>query len=344
MVKTLLPKDITDPKTTKIKIEHEGYSAFIDVTIDYEVGGDGLKADPSSVAFSEIGQTKQLKALFNGEDVTAQSTFVSRNTNLVTVTASGLLKVVKLPSAGQTKTLKIEVKYQEQTIYIGVTVENEEAPLNHIPIFGDSITLGEATGGGWVKNLKNDCTIDDALVCDIYNCDIYNSGVNGDMSPDLLSRFRSNFTSLRIPEADDKIIIFAIGINDSVYNSNTREFNVPKETFRSNMQTLINQAKAYNPTNIILVSLTPVDEPKVNDALHRYNPYKSYKNIYIEQFNTILRSVASANNVSYVDVYTPFYPNRINLLSDGLHPNSQGYELIYDTVDIFLLAKEMLEC
>lgn len=184
----------------------------------------------------------------------------------------------------------------------------------HICIFGDSITWGacDYKKGGWVERLK------------IYflehtdNVEVYNLGVSDDDSNSLLKRFKTEATA-----RDPQQIVFAVGINDSQYIQ-TNNPRVGLEKFTSNVSELIKQAKKFTK-KIIFVGLTKVDESKTMPI--PWNKTTYYKNERIAQYNATLKEVCKAEGLVCVEVASLLKPKD---LEDGLHPNTQGHEKIFE--------------
>ncbi|MBI4708988.1 MAG: hypothetical protein HY764_02145 [Candidatus Portnoybacteria bacterium] len=226
-------------------------------------------------------------------------------------------------------------------------------PTNHkycevgspqIFVFGDSITYGSwDASGGWVQRLREFLDEENQADPNSY-CIVFNLGVPANTSTNLVSRFQTEF-SLRKDQNAEKIAIFFIGINDSRYTQDSG-FQVSTSTFTSNIRKLINQAKGNNAKPIFL-SITPVDESKT--APIPWNPNISFTNNNIRQFNKILKSVCNVNGASYIDTYSKFINyaesglDYKSLLADGLHPNSEGHRIIYETVRDSLINSAILQ-
>jgi len=181
--------------------------------------------------------------------------------------------------------------------------------MAQILVFGDSIVYGAwDREGGWVERLRKFLFDKEFLV--------YNLGVSGDTTEDLLNRFEFE-AEQRLDENEETIIIFSIGINDTLRTS--------PEKFKENIRKLIGLAQKFTQ-KIIFVGLTPVDEEKTE-----------YKNEYIQQYNEIIKSICSENKLLFIDILGDWQETNYKiLLEDGLHPNSQGHE------KIFIKVKESL--
>ena len=99
-----------------------------------------------------------------------------------------------------------------------------------ICLFGDSITWGawDTERGGWGARLRNYFETND------YDIELYNCGVSGDTTDELIKRFDVECTA-RAP----KIIIIAIGINDSLYINSEDNPQTPLHKFQDNVKIII---------------------------------------------------------------------------------------------------------
>ncbi len=208
--------------------------------------------------------------------------------------------------------------------------------MSTICVFGDSITWGavDIEEGGWVERLK------------IYmwgkrdDIDVYNLGISGEKTPDLLERFESEVKA-RIKEAEEKIIIFAIGINDS-YFVHSKNDNITKfDDFKKNIEKLIILAKKFS-SKIIFIGLTSVDETKTTPI--PWDTDKSYKNEYVQKYNDIISSICGDKNILFVEILDDWLKTDYQtLLDDGLHPNSAGHKKIFEVVKDFLVQNKIIK-
>ncbi len=125
-----------------------------------------------------------------------------------------------------------------------------------IIVYGSSISWGAwDKEGGWVERLKkytSGKTIDSG---EKYYCMLYNLGISGDNSTGILQRFEKELLQ-RYGETDQTLtIIIEVGINDSLYVNDKKEFQVPKTVFESNVKKLFDVAKKYTTELYLLVAL-----------------------------------------------------------------------------------------
>ncbi len=201
--------------------------------------------------------------------------------------------------------------------------------MAQIFIFGDSITFGQwDKKGGWAERLKNDLSSRSVTSNQENYFEVHNLGVPGDTTQDLLERFEEEFNA-RYDKEEETVFIFAIGINDSAILTKDKTNSISKEAFRRNTKELADCARKYS-SKLFFVELTPVEEEKTNPwGLLRQ---KAYLNSEIEEYNRILIELCEDNSLPFVAVMDKFRSDCKNCLEDGLHPNSQGHEYIFERV------------
>lgn len=195
-----------------------------------------------------------------------------------------------------------------------------------ILIFGDSIVQGFwDVGGGWVQRIRRKYERR-ATEPGGSHTTIFNLGISGDASNDVVKRFKAETEARYIDEGIG--FVFAIGLNDSRRVSGLDFMSLEK--YQKNLEELVSMASQYS-NKITFVGITPCAEELTNPVPWG-NAY--YTDDRIRQFNQTLEDFCRTNGISFVDVFTPFAEAQAksNLLSDGLHPNSEGHQLIADTV------------
>jgi len=205
--------------------------------------------------------------------------------------------------------------------------------MSIICAFGDSITWGalDTEKGGWVERLK-------AYLLESDN-DVYNLGVSGDKTPHILERFEIE-TKTRVEEGEDVILVFAVGINDSYFIQSKKDFMTPPENFKRNIQEIIERAQKIS-SKIIFVGLTPVDELKTSPI--PWDTDKFFKNENIEKYNEIIRSACRENKVHFIEIFNNWIKSDYrDMLEDGLHPNSEGHQKIFETVKDYLIQNKLI--
>jgi len=200
-------------------------------------------------------------------------------------------------------------------------------------IFGDSITYGAWDKvGGWVQRLR-------IFIEEKYPEEhlIYNLGVSTDTSESLLERLEFETEKIK---GSTMIFIFQIGTNDSAILSTKKDFWVGKEKFRDNIKEIIKKSKKFSK-NIFFVGTTPVDENKTQPI--PWDKRVTYKNENIKKYNEILKEVCSVEKIPFIGIFDKFFKlDYKKLLQDGVHPNSQGHEKIFEIIKEFLIENKIV--
>lgn len=197
-----------------------------------------------------------------------------------------------------------------------------------ILIFGASTTHGNWDElGGWSHRVRS--YVINRVINDPENLrgHVFNLGVPGDKTETVLKRIPSE-TQVRLfyPET---CIIIGVGGNDSTVDENEKP-TVSDEIFERSQQQLIDVSKKFTD-NIIMMGYNPVDE---NRTTNWHGRNLSYTNKQIGKFNSIVKSLCQKNNIDFVDVFTQLTSggNHLQYIFDGLHPNTQGHEKIFESV------------
>lgn len=190
----------------------------------------------------------------------------------------------------------------------------------NVIIFGDSLVYGlmDQSSLGYSLRLKSSF---ESLKNGIYT--FYSLGISGETTQDLLNRFE-NEAQTRYQRDSDNIIILATGINDSQLV--LKEPKVKLNQFQDNILKLIKVAQKYS-SQIILIGLTRVDEKKV--AKSPWQKDHGFNNERIKEFDSALKAIAIKNNLKYV--FLGDVLKTVDLV-DGLHPNSRGYQKLYEKI------------
>jgi len=182
-----------------------------------------------------------------------------------------------------------------------------------IGVWGDSIAHGscDSEALGWVGRIRKILPTDD------YS-HIYNFGVCGDTSKNVVARF-----SIEAKAIKPDHIVFAVGINDSKFLEGTEDHFVSLNDYRDNLHQLITVAKLYTDS-ISIVSAT-----KVADCWRSARGSR-FLNEEITKFNEIMARLSTEYGLKYIDVFETI--DVIIDLADGLHPNAQGYQKLFEEI------------
>ena len=88
---------------------------------------------------------------------------------------------------------------------------------------------------------------------------------------------------------------------------------------------------------IIVIGITPVIEKKTSPIGNLY-----FNNKSIGEYNKALRNLCNLNKIVFIDLFKKWTKHEYEQLftSDGIHPNENGHEDIFNEVkNIFLTSK-----
>ena len=111
---------------------------------------------------------------------------------------------------------------------------------------------------------------------------------------------------------------------------------------RLNISKIIDVAKSVT-SNVIILGLPLVDEPKVNPM--PWHTKNSYLNEQIRKYNNVIQQASESKGVIFVDILslTDNDNYRDHMLRDGVHPNDDGHELIFETVKNNLINNGIIQ-
>lgn len=214
----------------------------------------------------------------------------------------------------------------------------------NILVFGTSITYGcWDPEGGWVQRLRKYVdrkNIQEKLGLSGDEIYVYNLGISGDTTEWILQRFEFEAKQRDI-EDEGTVVIFQLGKNDALFNNKTGKPDIAPQKFQENLEKIIKIAKKYTQKVIFIGSL-PVDESRVDPV--PWLPAYSYKNEYIKEYDEITKSTCRLQGADFLDLYSKFIDSDYKkLLEDGVHGNTFGHQVIFETVKDYLLERQILE-
>lgn len=155
------------------------------------------------------------------------------------------------------------------------------------------------------------------------NKEYINRGISGQTTPQMLLRFRQDVIELR-----PSIVVILAGINDIAQNTGPSTV----EMIANNIFSMAELAKVNN-IEVLLCSVLPAEKFSWSANIE---PTK----IVIE-LNEKIRNYAIKNQITYVNYFDEM-KNKSNgmkkeLAEDGIHPNSKGYKVMEEILNIELL-------
>ena len=197
---------------------------------------------------------------------------------------------------------------------------------------GDSITKA----GGYQKNLLETLKFSK----------IDNKGINGQTMAHQNKNISTWDLGKNIDYKDYDIVTIFIGTNDFRYHKalgkmesiNSDTFD--DKTFIGAYQLLLNKIKLSNP-HVKIVLITPIQRNKDGFDIHHFN---EENNQLIDYVNAI-KKLAHLYSLPVIDLYAESGITSDNIkfyTKDGLHPNEEGYKIISEKIQSFLLNYNFL--
>ncbi len=185
--------------------------------------------------------------------------------------------------------------------------------VTNICAFGDSLVYGmgdEKIDGGWVTRLQHKVKGKNKFC---------NFGIPGDTSEDLLKRINREL----IEKTPDVSFVF-IGTNDSQYDDIKSETLISTKEYKKNLKKISEEIEKYS-SKIIFVGLIKMNDEITTNWKYKYH----FCNANLKKYDTALKNFCDKNNYTYIALFDLLNDDD---LSDGAHPNSQGYEKIANRI------------
>lgn len=199
-----------------------------------------------------------------------------------------------------------------------------------IGFVGDSIThgTGDETLLGWPLRAGQ------AEVARGHDVTVYNLGIRADTSMLIATRWEAECRA-RYRDGIPWATVFAVGINDSAYEKSAAldGQRVPLDSSLEVIGAMLTKARDFGP--VLWVGPTPVVEAMM--PLDRLpGVIYDFRNGVIGDYSRAYATHAADLGVPYLDLCTPFSGDpaweAALRKSDGLHPNSEGYEMMAERV------------
>ena len=145
-------------------------------------------------------------------------------------------------------------------------------------------------------------------------------GISGQISPQLLIRFRQDVINLK-----PKVVIVLAGSNDIAGNTG----HVTIDKIMDNIKSMAELARLHR-IKVILCKYLPVYEYPWNKRIKAADS--------IVNLNEKIEAYGKAQNYTILDYWTPLVDERkgqrAELTVDGVHPNLEGYKIMEEVTDV----------
>lgn len=204
-----------------------------------------------------------------------------------------------------------------------------------IACLGDSITegVGDSLGIGWVGRLNaflQEKEPDEHT--------IYNLGISGDRIIGAMNRY---FSEVLIRNPD--LVLIGIGTNDCQRNG----ADAPEE-LTTGKERLFYQWQKWEKHlcsdlhKTVIIGVLPSDDsfmPYIDSA----RPNAWYLKKDLEEYNNDLRDFCEVRDIPFIDLWAKWNNRMIKThLQDGLHPNDNGYDFMFEEIASFLEENKLV--
>lgn len=179
--------------------------------------------------------------------------------------------------------------------------------MKKIVFFGDSITYGQYIDPlyNWTTIITNNLSKNQKLIT-------FKNAVSGETSRQLLLRY-----SRDVQEIKPDILTIQCGLNDCNYWTSDKGLpRVSKESYRANLNEMIDRAELFNTKKIIFIGSHPVTK-KITGPITLEESRREY--------NQIFKEVAQNRQITYIDIDSQFDNIDEYLLDDGIHLSEKGH-------------------
>lgn len=146
-----------------------------------------------------------------------------------------------------------------------------------------------------------------------------NRGISGQITPQMLLRFRADVINLR-PQA----VVILAGSNDLAQDTSDASY----RRIMNNIRSMVEQAK-YHHIKVFLCKYVPIADYPWRKGLH---PAKK-----IIRLNKLIADYGRSAGITILDYFTPLANEengqKTGLTRDGVHPNRNGYKLLEKVTD-----------
>ncbi|MEZ5197881.1 MAG: GDSL-type esterase/lipase family protein, partial [Bacteroidales bacterium] len=196
-----------------------------------------------------------------------------------------------------------------------------------IIFLGDSITYGLSSGVSEENTFRS--LSKGFLHKQHFNAEVINEGISGETADKAYQRLKKD-----VLDQQPDVVVIMYGTNDSFVDRGTDHTRLPLDEYKRRITNIVSQLQKAGIEPILM---TP--PPLGNLAGGDYEPYTGNgKDFFIKPYVAACREIADNYKILLVDNYQhwkekmEFGSNYNDWLSDGVHPNAIGHQVIAQTL------------
>lgn len=178
--------------------------------------------------------------------------------------------------------------------------------------------------------------------------ELINAGVGGNSTELAAKRFAKDVLAVK-----PSLVVIQFGINDSAVDvwktPPATTSRVSLDQFRKNLRHFVETSRAHG-AQVVLMTPNPLLWTDALKKMYGKPPYDAARadglNLFLIPYAQAVRDLAKELGVPLVDIareHEAFAKSSVEpLLSDGMHPNQRGQQLVADVLGDFLLKGDLL--
>lgn len=190
-----------------------------------------------------------------------------------------------------------------------------------VAFLGASITEGfyDLEGGGFVGRFNH------WIKAQQPKSKVYNLGIYGENSSQILKRAIPEL----MPRKPDLVVVQICSNDSARWDDPDNDPKISIVQMEDNFHTLLSQVKLSS--QVICLGPPPVDETKTKPFGTSLVYFTNYD---LDRYNNKAKEICQSLDIPYIDIFDQWskMADYQKILEDGLHPNAQGHQMIFELI------------
>lgn len=191
--------------------------------------------------------------------------------------------------------------------------------------------------GGWAERLREKLYSKTMESKGAEYTEVYNLGIRGDSMKEVLDRFRTELENRNRHGEHELVVIIQAGANDAQFVYEEDDVATPEDEFRETVSKLAEEAEK-RAEEVVFLGLLPVDEQNF-DPVPNVIEGRSFSNNRMESYSEIIEEEVEETGCHFLNIMKGFDEK---LLTDGVHPGTEGHEHLYTKIRAFLQKEDIV--